>query len=207
MGACDDFVVWCVYPITMSESTLPITFTKPPVDADQEQLVRRARRGERGAFARLYHDHARAVHALAWRITSDREAAEDIVQETFLRMLRLIGGLRPGEPVLPWLKQVASRLAIDRIRRSWRELPETPEDAWGDEGAAPAQYSEVAGLLERLPPLARALVWLNQVEGWSHQELGKRFGHSESWSKSIVSRALNQLREHIDSDTGARHVP
>ncbi len=191
----------------MSDSTAPMPLTATPADREQAHLVRRARRGEREAFASLYREHARAVHALAWRITSDREAAEDIVQETFLRMLRLIGGLRPGEPVLPWLKQVASRLAMDRLRRTWRHVPEEPEVFGVDQGAAPADYSEAAGLLERLPPLARALVWLNQMEGWSHQELGRRFGRSESWSKSIVSRALAQLRERIHAEGGSSDVP
>lgn len=191
----------------MTDSTVPMPLAAAPVETDQAQLVRRARRGERGAFSQLYREHAGAVHALAWRITSDREAAEDIVQETFLRMLRLIGGLRPGEPVLPWLKQVASRLAIDRLRRSWRDVPAVPEDFSIDQGAAPSEYSEAAGLLERLPPLARALVWLNQMEGWSHQELGRRFNRSESWSKSMVSRALAQLRQQIDAEGGSSDVP
>lgn len=191
----------------MTDSIAPLPLTATSADVDQAQWVRRARRGERDAFAQLYREHAHAVHALAWRITSDRQAAEDIVQETFLRMLRWMGGLRPGEPVLPWLKQVASRLAIDRLRRVWRDVPETLEDCEVDPGAEPAEYSEAAGLLDRLPPLARALVWLNQIEGWSHQELGRRFGRSESWSKSIVSRALAQLRERIHAEGGQHDVP
>ncbi|HRQ35903.1 MAG TPA: sigma factor-like helix-turn-helix DNA-binding protein, partial [Chiayiivirga sp.] len=62
----------------------------------------------------------------------------------------------------------------------------------------PADHAEASGLLRHLTPQARALVWLNQVEGWSHQALGRRFGRSESWSKSIVSRALAQLRDIAD---------
>ncbi len=204
---CDGFTLWPVYPGEMTNSTAPLPLVETPADVDQAHLVRRARRGEREAFEQLYREHAHAVHALAWRITSDREAAEDVVQETFLRMLRWMGGLRPGEPVLPWLKQVASRLAIDRLRRVWRDVPGALEDIDAAQGVEPAEYSEAAGLLERLPPLTRALIWLNQIEGWSHQELGRRFGRSESWSKSMVSRALAQLRQHIHAEGGRHDVP
>lgn len=176
--------------------------TAPGVD-DERALVRRARRGDGDAFARLYAVHARSVHALAWRLTSDRVLAEDIVQDAFLRMLRHIGGLDPDRPVLPWLRQVTANIAVDRLRRRWRDLPEDAVLAAVDDAHPQDAYGDALGLLQHLPPLARTLVWLNQMEGWSHPELGKRFGRSESWSKSIVHRALAQLRrlaseEHRD---------
>lgn len=184
-------------PLSLPSST--------PLDGDAEAaLVKRARRGDHNAFARLYREHAHAIHTLAWRITSDTSVAEDIVQETFLRMLRFIGGLRAGEPVRPWLRQVASRLAIDHLRRQRWHLEEMEEHHHTSPDTAPDTLSEAVGLMQALTPLARSLVWLNQMEGWSHQELGQRFGRSESWSKSIVSRALKRLREqmheNIDSD-------
>ena len=167
-----------------------------PASADDEAaLLRRARGGDQDAFCRLYGLHARSVHALAWRLTGDRALAEDIVQDTFLRMLGHLRGLQAGRPVRPWLRQVAARLAIDRLRRRWREQPESATDQPASTSVAPDAWGEAMGLLARLSPQARALVWLHQMEGWTHDELGRRFGRSESWSKSIVSRALAQLRE------------
>ena len=163
---------------------------------DEAVLLRQARRGDQDAFARLYGLHARSVHALAWRLTADRTLAEDIVQDTFLRMLGHLRGLQPGRPVRPWLRQVAARLAIDRLRRRWRERPEEAAAEPASQDVAPDAWGEALGLLKQLSPQARALVWLHQVEGWTHDELGRRFGRSGSWSKSIVSRALAQLRAH-----------
>lgn len=175
--------------------------SNPPVD--EALLVRRARRGDHAAFAALYQRHARAVHALAWRLSGDATLAEDLVQEAFLRMLRFIGGIRPELPVRPWLKRVVGNLAIDHLRRVWREqaLPEDGELVLtADPGIDDIeQSSKVAELLRRLPPLARTLVWLHLVEGWSHGELAARFRRSESWSKSIVSRALALLRRQAES--------
>lgn len=164
----------------------------------QADLLKRARRGDADAFERLYREHAPAVFTLATRLTGDRAAAEDIVQDTFLRMFGFLSGLRADTPLRPWLKRVAANLAIDRLRRESRY----GDDArlWTMESADSAQSEavEADALLRRLPPLARTLLWLHEVEGWSHTELARRFGRSESWSKSILSRALARLRDDVD---------
>ena len=176
-----------------------------PADALKEEnaLVRRARWGDHDAFARLYQAHAKAIHALAYRLTGNAAAAEDITQDTFLKMLGFLPGLRADTPLRPWLKRVAANAAIDRLRRDQRFTVEVDESSWSDAAAAePSENSEIMGLLQRLPPLARTLVWLHEMEGWSHPELAERFGRSQSWSKSIVSRALARLREEIETGVG-----
>lgn len=169
----------------------------------QADLLRRARRGDAAAFEQLYRDHAPALFTLAVRLTGDRAAAEDIVQDAFLRMLGFLSGLRTDAPLRPWLKRVASNLAIDRIRREHRYTDD--ERLWNLEAtdAPQADAVDAGALLRRLPPMARTLVWLHEVEGWSHTELAKRFGHSESWSKSILSRALARLRDDLDPGESA----
>jgi RNA polymerase sigma factor (sigma-70 family) len=164
----------------------------------QADLLKRARRGDADAFERLYREHAPAVFTLAVRLTGDRAAAEDIVQDTFLRMFGFLSGLRADTPLRPWLKRVAANLAIDRLRRESRYGDDA--QLWTMESADSAQADavEADALLRRLPPLARTLLWLHEVEGWSHTELARRFGRSESWSKSILSRALARLRDDVD---------
>lgn len=179
-------------------------------DVEEEAaLVRKARWGNEAAFETLYRRHARSIHALAYRITGDATAAEDVTQETFLRLLRFLGGLRPDRPLRPWLKQVASNAAIDRLRRERSHLEDAlPEEA-ALAGASDADAAMVGVDAERLllmlPPVARAVVWLHAAEGWSHAQLAERFGHSESWSKSLVARSLARLREA--GDTPINDVP
>ena len=173
---------------------------RPPTPEPDDRL-RRARHGDEAAFASIYRDHARAIHTLALRLTGSHAAAADIVQETFLRMFGFLNGLRDDAPLRPWLKRVAANLAIDRLRRERRDRdwPEgwDPED---EAARAPAQGAETSGLLRRLPPLARTLVWLHEMEGWSHEELARRFRRSPSWSKSILSRALSRLRGELEEE-------
>lgn len=172
---------------------------QPATDPDLERtLLKRARLGNRQAFEQLYGRHAQAVHALAYRLTGDRAAAEDIAQDTFLRMLKFLGGLRTDQPLRPWLKRVAANAAIDHLRRNRRLQRLEDEADWPDASPAVESAAELDGVLRRLSPLVRTVVWLHLMEGWSHRELADRFGRSESWSKSLLSRALRTLQSETE---------
>ena len=167
--------------------------------------MRKARRGDRAAFDRLYRLHSAAVYTLAVRLTGVPATAEDITQDTFLKMLQFVGGFRDGMPLRPWLKRVAANAAIDRLRRDRHHLLDELDAQHADgHAAAPGGAAEADGLLRRLAPLARTLVWLHEMEGWTHAELAARFRRSPSWSKSIVSRALARLRDELGPHTGAQ---
>lgn len=175
-----------------------------PDDRDEATLLRAARAGDADAFAQIYRLHAPAIHSLVLRLSGSVETAEDITQDTFLKAMRFLPGLRAELPLRPWLKRTASNALIDQLRRQWRGVSLPDDDVFADTGPLPESDAEITGLLRRLPPVARTLVWLQVMEGWSHRELAARFGHSESWSKSILSRALAQLRaelpDHESSD-------
>jgi len=183
-----------------------------PFNVEEEaRLVRKARWGNEAAFETLYRRHARAIHGLALRLTGDPAAAEDITQDTFLRMLKFLGGLQPDRPLRPWLRQVASNAAIDRLRRDilqgqYLSAEPGPGVAEQDSAAVMAIPADAERLLQQLPPIARTVVWLHTAEGWSHAQLGHRFGHSESWSKSLVSRSLAQLRAWSSAEELAAHA-
>lgn len=173
---------------------------------EESALVRKARRGDSSAFAMLYHRHASAVHTLAYRVTGSTATAEDITQDTFLRMVQFLSGLRDGEPLRPWLKRVAANAAIDHLRRTDRLIQDDTIETRIHAMGAPSDLAEADSLLRRLGAAERTVVWLHEMEGWSHKELATRFKRSESWSKSILARALSRLRNEInpveESDDG-----
>lgn len=166
---------------------------------EEADLVRQARRGDPQAFETLYHRHARAIYTLAFRLTGDMQAAEDITQDAFLRMSQFLNGLRSDAPLRPWLKRVASNLAIDLLRKRREHLVSDWEGENIRSMASAADDPDLSSLLQRLPPLTRTLIWLHQIEGWSHQDLATRFGKSPSWSKSIISRGLARLQAGLGS--------
>lgn len=89
---------------------------------EQEILQRQARWGNRAALESLYRLHTTAIHALAFRWTSNQAAVEDITQDTFLKMLQFLNRLGDDAALRPWLKKVAANAAIDRLGRQRRYI-------------------------------------------------------------------------------------
>ncbi len=164
-----------------------------PLDSEHAWL-RQARGGDHAAFAAIYLKHSPGVYTLALRLSGQRSEADDLTQETFLRALQSLAGFREDAPLGPWLKRITANLAIDRLRRS-RPVEAIDEIELAGPGSGDRELSiDLAAALSQLDPVTRSVVWLAVMEGWSHRELADRFGHTESWSKSLLSRALARLK-------------
>ncbi|MBA8882623.1 RNA polymerase sigma-70 factor (ECF subfamily) [Dokdonella fugitiva] len=168
--------------------------------------LERARRGDMGAFAAIYERFASACYTLALRVLGEPAAAEDIVQDVFLKMFATVGGFRGDAPFGAWLKRLTANATIDVLRSRQRFQGDDVEalfDAMPSAGPDAEQGVDAWSLLMRLPPRARAVVVLHEVEGYTHKELADLFGQSESYSKSILARALKRLN---DDAAGSREV-
>lgn len=158
--------------------------------------LERARRGEMAAYAAIYERFGGACYNLALRVLGEPAAAEDIVQDVFLKMFATLRGYRGDAPFGAWLKRMTANATIDVVRARQRFRGDDAEALFE---AMPVAASEAEdrtdawSLLMRLPERARAVVILHEVEGYTHRELAELFGQSESWSKSILARALKRL--------------
>ncbi|MDZ3822849.1 MAG: sigma-70 family RNA polymerase sigma factor [Pseudoxanthomonas sp.] len=166
-------------------------------DLDADTLAA-LRRGCPAALARVYDAWAGVVYALALRVLGQREAAEDLVQDLFLRLPRASGRFRGEAPFGAWLRRLAANATVDRLRERRRLLPldEARAELAGRAGDDAARV-DADVLLRRLSPSARLVLLLHAVEGWTHEELAVLFGQSPSWSKSLLSRALRRLRSGL----------
>lgn len=182
---------------------LPVSEIRAPsgfgLELDRVTLER-ARRGETAAFAAIYERFGVACYNLALRVLGEPAAAEDIVQETFLKLMVSLRGFRGDAPFGAWLKRMAANATIDALRVHQRFRDDDPETLF-ESMPAPAADAEdrtdAWSMLMRLPPRARAIVILHEVEGYTHKEMAELFGQSESYSKSILARALKRLNETV----------
>ncbi|HZP65019.1 MAG TPA: RNA polymerase sigma factor [Rudaea sp.] len=178
-------------------------------DVDAMTLAR-AQRGDMQAFAAIYERFGRACFMLALRMLGQRQHAEDLVQEVFLKMMDTLRSYRGDAPFGAWLKRMAVNACIDHLRRQRGNLEDDAEAAFahlpGDHAEA-ASAVDAAALLARLPPRARAVLVLHELEGYTHAELAALFGQSESYSKSIVARALGRLRTLVSTASPLQQVP
>ncbi len=170
-----------------------------------ELLVARARAGEDAALEQLFRRFEAPVYTLARRLTRSTHDAEDVLQETFLEVVRSIRRFRGEGSLAGWIRKVAASKALMKLRAgAAHPFQELAEDGPGDE--APAHRSEVAtapervdleSALGRLPDAARAVIWLHDVEGYSHDEIAALAGKTPSFSKSQLARAHARLREML----------
>ncbi|MGN6519714.1 MAG: RNA polymerase sigma factor [Dokdonella sp.] len=161
-------------------------------------VLERARRGDMGAFAAIYERFGSACYTLALRVLGEPAAAEDIVQDVFLKMFATLGGFRGDAPFGAWLKRLTANATIDVLRARQRYQADDVEALFAAMPTADADAEDGVdawSLLMRLPPRARAVVVLHEVEGYTHKELADLFGQSESYSKSILARALKRLND------------
>lgn len=160
----------------------------------------RAQSGDMQAFATLYEMFGRPCFNLALRILGNRSQAEDLVQEVFLKMFATIRSYRGEAPFGSWLKRMAVNATIDQLRSQRHDADGDVEALSGQpavDGVNAAATLDAWGLLQRLPPRTRAILVLHEFEGYTHTELAQMFGQSESYSKSILARALKRLGELV----------
>lgn len=187
--------------MNMSPNEIRSGFAQP-VDA---VTLARARRGDVSAHALLYRTFSRPCYTLAMRVLGSSAAAEDIVQDVFLKMMHAIRQYRGDAPFGAWLKRMTVNAAIDHLRSQRHVEADDPERLFANTaetgGALAADVHDVMALLQRLPPRARLILVLHELEGYTHKELAELFGQTESYSKSILSRSLKRLQEWLSPNT------
>src|SRR5688500_17622133 len=171
----------------------------PPLVAIE--TLARARRGDRDAHAELYAMFAGPVFTLARRMLASSALAEDVLQETFVEVLCKIGGFRGEAEVGTWIKRIAINKCLMHVRSSWvsRRGPAGDEPAGQDRGALDDQMA-LERALDCVPDVARAVVWLHDVEGYTHVEIGRLMGRTTSFSKSQLARAHERLRALLEGE-------
>ena len=181
--------------------------SQPPVAETDDALVLRLAGGCGGAMAALSARHLDAVFACACRILGDRAEAEDVAQETFVRLLRKAADWQPGGPALrSWLLRVATNLCIDRRRSRTRlvPMPDDIEDLPAREGARLdddlAIRRAVRRAMDGLPRRQRAALVLVHFHGLSGREAAGTLGTSEEALESLLSRARRRLRQELAPD-------
>ena len=168
----------------------------------ERELVGRVLLGDTQAARALYDAHAGHVHRLIYRLAADRALAEDCMQETFVRAFGRLHEFRGDSGLATWLRAVATSVTLNALRRERRfRTRETELEAAADvaapRGAEPDVRARLERAVEALPARARAVFLLFEVEGYSHEEIGRLLGISAGASKVQLTRTRARLREEL----------
>jgi RNA polymerase sigma-70 factor (ECF subfamily) len=176
----------------------------PAADVDQA-LARSAAAGDTSAFEALYRRHAARVHGVVARLVGfDRGRAEDLVQEAFVRAWQALPAYRFESAFGTWLHRLAVNTALMELR-SRRSRPQADGDdealerlgAPDSAGHATALSLDLERAVATLPPRARAVLVLFDVEGWKHEEIADALGMAVGSSKAQLHRARGLLRTRL----------
>jgi RNA polymerase sigma factor (sigma-70 family) len=151
----------------------------------------------------VVRQHSARVYRLAYRLTGDRQDAEDLTQETFVRVFRSLSSYTPGT-FEGWLHRITTNLFLDLVRRRARvrfeALPDDAERIAGGDKSPAQVYDEthfdddVQAALDALPPDFRAAVVLCDIEGLSYEEIAATLGIKLGTVRSRIHRGRSQLR-------------
>ncbi|MDH4166917.1 MAG: sigma-70 family RNA polymerase sigma factor [Gammaproteobacteria bacterium] len=185
--------------------------------------IERARAGDEAALAAIYRAFEIPVRTLTRRLVTPRFAAEDVAQDVFVDVITRLYQYEGRGSFAGWIRSIAVSRCLMHLRSPWhrgqrwlagatRSIDELHQD-WRAERrpAAAADRATAIDLeraLARLGDVARAVVWLHDVEGYTHAEIGALFGASASFSKSQLARAHARLRDllHVAGD-GTSCIP
>jgi len=183
--------------------------------AEEAALLERIRQGNTAAFDKLVRDHLPRVVNLAYRLLGDRNEAEDIAQEAFLRLHRSLPNFRGECLVMTWLYRVVSRLVVDHLRRErlrrrlffFRRDEEDPDplDTFADTAPSPRDHllareteKRLFVALGKLSARQRAVFVLRHQEGLPLREIGDLLGLREGTIKAHLHRAVQVLRKDLN---------
>jgi RNA polymerase sigma factor (sigma-70 family) len=169
--------------------------------ADADRVLPRVKAGDPAAQEAVYRAFEAPVYNLARRICRTTEDAEDVLQETFLEVFRSIGTYRGDGSLWGWVRTIASSKALMRLRRNkYRETDELQDDVVPIRREDAALRMDLEAALERLSPVSRAVVWLHDVEGYTHEEIARLMDKTASFSKSQLARAHARLRRWLGEE-------
>jgi RNA polymerase sigma factor (sigma-70 family) len=185
-------------------------FSRIQIDRD---VIDALQRGDRRAAAEVYRVLSGVIYTLALRLLADGQLAKEATQDTFIDVIERSRDLRVPEAFVGWVRSVAVNHCLMRLRSPWHRLrmrgvePETADSA--SDVARLDGFGDIERALRQLPARTRFVVWMHDVEGYTHSEIARLTGRTESYSKSQLARGHARLlawRTEKTDDETATHV-
>ena len=167
-------------------------------------LVHRAQKGDVRAFEELYREHVGRVFAVCLRMVGNSRRAEELTQDAFVRVWEMIGSFRGESAFSSWLHRVAVNVVLVDIRSSkrYQSRVESTDDLEShdqpDGGRSHGERLDLEKAIAGLPPQARAIFVLYDIEGFKHEEIAEQMGLAVGTTKAQLHRARRLLREVLE---------
>jgi RNA polymerase sigma-70 factor (ECF subfamily) len=168
--------------------------------SDERDLIARVLRGDRVAGRMLYDAHAPRVYGLVYRMCGDRQLADELTQDAFVRAFARLDGFRGESAFGTWLHRIAVTVALNAMRKVRRlhkrevELDDADRVNESDGPTDPHLRARLIQAIEALPDGMRVALIMHDIEGYTHQEIADTLGIAVGTSKSRLFDARTRLR-------------
>jgi RNA polymerase sigma-70 factor, ECF subfamily len=177
--------------------------------ASGDSDVARAAAGDRGAFERVYRVHVNRVYSLCARMIGDRTRAEELTQDVFVRAWEKLHLFRGESSFSTWLHRLTVNVVLNARKSEGRDrsrYEENDEESGGMDAhagvvgmpLAPGDLLDLEEAIAKLPPGARRVFVLHDVEGYKHEEIAEMLGVTSGATKAQLHRARLLLREALN---------
>ncbi|QHV95440.1 RNA polymerase sigma factor [Spirosoma endbachense] len=173
---------------------------------DEYALVEGCRRQDRIVQRQLYERFAGKLFVVCKRYIRDPDEAEDVLQDSFVKIYRYIDSFRFECPLEAWLKRIVINTALKQLRKlkPWENTADVQDLApvlpQADESLPSLNYQYLLQLIQELPPGCRTVFNLYAIEGYNHPEIAEMLDIAEGTSKSQYARARGLLQQKLQSD-------
>ena len=169
----------------------------------EREVVNGCQRGERRYQEMFYRRYAQKMYGICLSYAGERELAQDMLQEAFIKIFKFIGTFKDDGSLEGWVRRIVVNTAIDQLRQksSFNKLindQSIDSNSFSENDAIPSlSIGEVLSFIRKLPEGARVIFNLFAVEGYSHREIAEQLNISVGTSKSQYNRARNMLKEWL----------
>lgn len=172
------------------------------MEKDEEKLIKGCIKGERHAQELLYQQYSPRMFAICLRYTKAQQEAEDVLQESFIKVFRQIKNYKGEAPLVFWIKRIIINTALNSQRSKLYLYPMVDVDDLKElqgeqQDVADYTLEELMNMVKSLPGSSQIIFNLYAIEGYKHKEIAEMLGISVGTSKSQYSRARFLLKERM----------
>lgn len=178
------------------------------MSSEEAVLIERVKQGDEKAFEQIFYRYQEKVYNVAYRMTGNRETAEDMTQEVFLRLFQKIRKFKGKSSFSTWLYRLTVNLCLDHLRKRDAHPAESLDDieeealVYGktpeDDLILKERREAVQRIINSLPDRLRAIIILREMEGLSYKELAEAMNCSMGRVKSLLYEARMELKRRIE---------
>lgn len=177
---------------------------------EDDDLVAGCTKGQRAMQRALYQKYAARMMAVSLRYCRCREDAEDVLQESFVKVFNNIDKFRQESTLSYWIKRIVVNTALNYHRKNvylypHLDIDEVHDLGGEDPGLANYHFKELLAVLQSLPQGCQVVFNLYAIEGYKHREIAQMLNISEGTSKSQYARARSLIREMITKKGEVKH--